>query len=184
MASFLVNIVRNLLNYINCDIIRNVDFKTCQLRRTKMEKVQNETMGYKPQNDFTENGGQYWQATKKLLGFRINKFEYTPAGSNFYGCYIADALMNAQGTLGIEIASALSVLVPTDSVETKILCTDIINPYQIPALLGKSSEYEWTTKETDKVVLYQDDSYLIAVSIEKNVHLYLFKKVSPDIGES
>lgn len=149
-----------------------------------MEKVQNETMGYKPQNEFTENGGEYWKATKKMLGFRINKFEYTPAGSNYYGCYIVDALMNAQGTLGIEIASALSVLVPTDTAEAKILCTDIINPYQIPALLGKSSENVWVTKETDKVVLYQDEDYLIAISIEKDIHLYVFQKASPYIGES
>ena len=146
-----------------------------------------EREGYCPNNAFLHYGmngkaGEMWEKTESILGDRTGYMVYSEAGCNYHECYVVDALEGAEGTLGIEVATALKKLIPVceyAKIGKKILCTDLINPYQIPAKIGEA-DGKWVlcmSEDPTKTLLFQDERYLIAIQDEgEAVHLYIFRK--------
>lgn len=148
-----------------------------------------EDKGYCPNNAFLHYGmngsnevSALWEKTKSILGDRTGYMVYSEAGCNYQESYIVDALEGAKGTLGVEVATALKQLIPVCKYAEEgrmIICTDLINPYQIPAKIG---EYDgkWSLCIDDdpvKTLLFEDERYLVAIQDEgEAVHIYLFKK--------
>lgn len=150
-----------------------------------------ESRGYCPSNEFLHYGSHNpdkvstrWEVTRSMLGDRIGYMVYAPNASCYQGCYIVDALKgnDEESFLGIEVAAVLKTRIPVCIYAESgrpIVCTDVINPHQIPAAIIDNSG-KWclcASEDACQTLLLEDNRYLIAVQDdEKEVHLYLFKK--------
>ena len=142
-----------------------------------------ENLGFCPSNSFTKYEmekeiSEFWKRTQELLGDRIAYMVYTPAGCNYHGyAYVVDALVGTTTTLGIEVATKLESLIPECKYAEKgrkILVTDVINPFQIPGIVGR---VDGTFVSCKEVFVREDERYVVAVKEEgEDVHLYFFKK--------
>ena len=150
-----------------------------------------ESIGFCPSNSFLhyamEMGDKVpanWRITQKLLGDRKGYMVYTKAGCAYYGySYVVDALIGANDTLGIEVACKLQAMIPVCKyAETgrMILITDVINPFQIPGVVGHNgSGDESNFVAGDNLTLIEDERYLVGITDEGDaVHMYFFKKVT------
>ena len=146
-----------------------------------------ENRGYCPNNEFLHyqmNQGNKvsdsWEKTKEILGDRIGYMVYSENGYATKSSYIVDALAGATGTLGLDVANALKFLIPECKyAETgrPIICTDLINPYQIPANIVENDGKWNLCGESSGTELFEDKRYLIAIQDDgQEVHIYLYKK--------
>lgn len=143
-----------------------------------------EKEGYCPSSAFLHYGETYrtsshWERTEEILGDRIDYMVYTEGGNSYKGGFIVDALKGNDGTLGIEVATALKIFIPTceySKTGKKILCTDVINPSAIPGVIFK--EEKWICLNPDTTTFLSEDSrYLISIqNHEELVRVYIFKK--------
>jgi hypothetical protein len=140
-----------------------------------------EDRGYCPANAFVRENAvsQLWDTTRTILGDRISYMVYDHGQNCFKGAYIVDALKGATGTLGVEVATLLSCLIPEcrySEVGKPIVCHDLLNPFQIPSYM--LTGYEVTAKANSKDTrMIEDERYLVAIrSTEEEVHVYLYQK--------
>lgn len=145
-----------------------------------------DTQGYCPSSTFLHYGETYkvsplWERAQEILGDRIDYMVYTEGGNSYKGGFIVDALEGAEGTLGIEVAVALKMLIPTcecNKAGKQILCTDVVNPSVIPAPLIEQEE-KWVCFDASKITtfLFEDNRYLIAIQEHDcHVRVYIYKK--------
>jgi hypothetical protein len=140
-----------------------------------------EERGYCPANAFGMGNAvsPYWDTTRNILGNRILYMVYDHGQNCFKGAYIVDALKGATGTLGVEVATLLSYLIPEcrySEVGKPIVCHDLVNPFQIPSYM--LTGYEITAKANSKdISMIEDERYLVAIrSTKEEVHVYLYQK--------
>ena len=124
----------------------------------------------------------FWDRTLEILEDRIGYMVYLKSCNNYKGSYIVDALEGAEYTLGIEVACALKHLIPVCNYAEcgkPIICTDLVNPYQIPAKIYEC-DGKWDlclSEDKEKTLLFEDDRYLIAIQHDDEVvNIYLYKK--------
>lgn len=138
-----------------------------------------ENRGYCPYNELMkfnigEKISDKWQMTRNILKDRLSYIVYSKEGYSYKGAYIIDALKYETGVLGIQVACTLENFIPNckcPDVGIPIICTDVLNPYQIPVnIQEKNGWWNLITEEID-VALHQDEKYLIV--IQKNNRKYV-----------
>jgi hypothetical protein len=146
-----------------------------------------ENRGYCPANAFSwyreeKEVSATWKETEKILGDRIGYMVYSKDGYSYSECYVVDALVDANSFMGIEIAMTLQYLIPVCKYAEEgrpIICTDLINPYQMPAKIRENNGI-WelcVDEDPSKTFLFQDERYLVSIQDDgKEVHMYLYKK--------
>lgn len=145
-----------------------------------------ENDGYCPSSAFLHYGETYkvsplWGKTEEILGDRIDYMVYTKGGYSYKGGFIVDALKGGDETLGIEVATALKIFIPSceyGDTGKKILCTDVINPAIIPAaIVEKDGKWICLDGAVITTFVFEDSRYLIAIqNLEEEVRVYIFKK--------
>jgi len=145
-----------------------------------------EDRGYCPYNelikyDINEKVSEKWKITKNLLGDRLGYMVYPNAGYSYKGAYVVDALKLTDSILGIQVASTIQSFIPRceyAKIGLPIICTDVLNPYQIPVNIKENDKGEWFLDcKEDTTILYQDERYLVVVDKkEQEVYMYFYKK--------
>lgn len=121
-----------------------------------------------------EEGTMFQKRTISLLGKRRKLMYYPVHAHAFSGAFIIDAMMAAESTLGVEIASALNCLI-AEGTSKKICCLDLVNPFQIPGEIYY--EEGWKVKDPEKVALFEDEDYLVGIEdSEQEVKIFLYRK--------
>lgn len=144
-----------------------------------------ENRGYCPYNELTrcdikEKVSDKWEMTRNILKDRLLYMVYPKESQAFKGAYIIDVLKYQIGVLGLHIACTLENFVPYCKYPEKgipIICTDVINPYQIPVNIQEKNG-EWTVENPEEnLAIHQDERYLVVIQKQKEeVHMYFFQK--------
>lgn len=143
-----------------------------------------ESKGFCPRNSFNRllqdaEVSPLWDRTREVLGDRIEYLVYTEHGyTTNQVCEVVDCLMYGSSTIGLEIATYLTALIPQCEYSKSgkmILVTDVINPGQIPHLLWNLNGF---SSEDEKLLrVFEDDRYVCGIATEGDaVHLYFYKK--------
>ena len=126
-----------------------------------------EEIGYCPNNAFgmySKEKNPNWGRTMEVLGDRRGYMVYTPGGCWKEESYIVDCILGGKETLGIEIATVLSVLIPEcryPRVGKKILLTDLVNDLAIP----------------QKCKILEDSRYVVGILDDEGaVIMFIYKK--------
>ena len=150
-----------------------------------------EQLGYCPSSAFflyevqSKEKFKHWNETKGILGDRIHYMVYK-TGELVHEdlCNVVDALMLAEGDLGVLVATFLETMIPECTYpETgrRIECTDIAYVSQIPWNFIKDGN-KWrivslNTTSCKDMKLVEDERYLVYIEdTEEAVHLYLYRK--------
>lgn len=131
-----------------------------------------------------------------LEDWRVENMLYSYHEETEYGGgYLMDALIGTEGTLGVEVAATLSVMMPAreEGEETQmILITDYPNLDQMPDFMVKSKN-RWRVKnnttyatmreivyvDKDMIAAFEDERYLIILSRvawSKDILMNIYKK--------
>ena len=156
--------------------------------------TQKKVEGYCPEGAFScylrteDNVPENAEKAVQLLGQRIRYLVYDLYQKAKFNhdsdyCYAVDAICGANGTLGIEIATALRVLVPVfDSLnDQKIYCFDVQDLSEIPALVQNADNFSWSIKPqlSYKAWLFKDNRFIAVIENQNNsLKLYLYKRDS------
>ena len=144
-----------------------------------------ENRGYCPCNELTkfdigEKVSDKWQITRNVLKDRLAYMVYSKAGHSYKGAYIIDALKYGTGILGLQVACTLENFIPNckcPDAGIPIICTDVLNPYQIPVNIQEKNGWWNLSAEETKTTLHQDERYLVVIQRkEQKVHMYFYKK--------
>lgn len=146
-----------------------------------------ENKGYCPNNAFLHYGmdgnkkvSTMWDKVKDILGDRIGYMVYSENGFSYKECYIVDAIEGGEGSLGMEVAVTLQNLIPVCEYAKKgrpIICTDVINPHQIPVNIAETDKKWALCTDDEKTFLFEDERYLVAIqNNSEEVNIYLYKK--------
>lgn len=99
--------------------------------------------------------------------------------------YMVTLLLDSTMKLRIQLETLLRVLMPRKEQGFPIVCTDVINPYQIPVNLScyydaDTSSESWLLGEDEdwsKTFLLQDDIYLVVIfNSEKELRVWIYKR--------
>lgn len=143
-----------------------------------------ENRGYCPYKELTrynigDNVSDKWQMIRNILKDRLLYMVYSKAGQAYKGAYIIDVLKYQTGVLGIQIACTLENFIPYCQYPNPgipIVCTDVLNPYQIPAKIKEENGY-WNMEKEENLAMHQDERYLVVIKKQKGkVHMYFYKK--------
>lgn len=121
-----------------------------------------------------------WEETQGILRSLTTNFVYALGDNNFKKAYVVDALAGATDSLGVDVATVVRDFVAADW-EKPIVCKDIVNPYQIPAVIHEDIEEKcWmfgVDEDKRRNRLLEDERYLIAImnSVEE-VKMFLYRK--------
>ena len=149
-----------------------------------MAKYENE--GYCPNNCFTQydkEGSETAERSLTILGSRTAYMVYDEGVCAYDTIpYVVDAILGAAGTLGIEFATAIRVLIPVCNYpndEFKLSCFDILNPTAIPNVFFNQNEDHWEVSDNQENTFLFEDSRFLAVIVkvdEQKLQLYFWKK--------
>ena len=141
-----------------------------------------------------------WERVKMLLGPRVDLMTYnmhnncasTAISSEIYDCYAVDVFAgNGRSTLGIEVASALSVMLPTFGLESiKIIIFDYQDLKSLPPYIFYSTTaqmYKITTDVTfvrchahnirTTAAVFEDERYVVTlIGDDYEILISIFKK--------
>jgi len=129
---------------------------------------------------------------KELLSWRSEILYYPPGKCDYtFGGHLKAVLYRGDdGLLGFEVATHLKSILRTKKVLTdvngfKIVCEDVINPYQFPVELVKSLKWgesrSWyLNTELEDAALFQNDEYLVLITDktdpERAVNIFIYRK--------
>lgn len=93
---------------------------------------------------------ELWERTWEVLGDRISFMVYSNHGAAVGGGYILEVLMGEEGTLGLEVATALSMLMPTCNYKAKegrpIVITDYPDLSKLIFSISEENGKHYTTQ--------------------------------------
>lgn len=140
-----------------------------------------------------------WEEVQTLLGSRVMWMRYKtlPQKVGKFEGYIFDALACAKGTLGIQVASALKVMIPickSSQLGRQIIIFDYENFEKIPCFISNETG-SWEVKHNEnlegklfvrgknveyanyKIAVFEDERYMIYL-IDNNcdVQMHIYKK--------
>lgn len=122
-----------------------------------------------------------WMRTEKILGDLPELMTYTKNGYAYANyCYAVDCLVGSTSDLGEKIANQLKQWCGKKG-NTRILITDLINPYQIPGIAQAFSRTEnGDFFSTDKNLFVCEDSRYVCGILnkekEEEIHMYFYHK--------
>lgn len=138
-----------------------------------------------------------WNEAQKLLGSRVMwmQYENTPQNEGNFEGYIFDALACAKGTLGIQVASALRVMLPicnSNQLGRPIYIFDHTTLTEVPNFVSNETG-KWEVKSENgslnpkmfirghtiapEVGVFEDEKYMICLIDDgSDVKLHIYKK--------
>lgn len=137
----------------------------------------NEKLDFKIQ--YNPNLSEKSKMATEILGERKEYVVYIGAEFSYGECYFVQVMANDRdSTLGIEVATILKVVFPYcryPEATMKLVCHDVINPYQIPDLELEVNTEEW---KVENGIFIEDEQFLCVIKKtgEKQMDLYFYKK--------